>query len=61
MQKPKLDGAYTLLGVKHGDSILPEENGTKYKTVQIFRDGYWITTSFTEQLFKNALVVLTKW
>ncbi len=47
LKEPELDGSYTLVAAKYGDSVLSKEDIEKHKNIKIIKNGYWITaTSF---------------
>ena len=41
----KIDGAYTLVAAKYGDSALSKEEIAKHKTLKICSNGYWISAT----------------
>src|ERR1700693_3576667 len=49
LQKQKPDGAYIKVAGKYEDLATPKENIEKYQTEKIFKNGYWISTTFTQE------------
>jgi hypothetical protein len=49
LKEQKLDGAYILVAAKYDDSNFTKNNAEGYKTIKVFKNGYWISTSFTEK------------
>jgi hypothetical protein len=54
LKEEKLDGAYILVAAKHEDSTFSKNKSENYKTIRIFKNGYWINTSFTQKLIINC-------
>jgi hypothetical protein len=53
-KEQKLDGGYILVAAKYSDSTLSKAELPNYKTIKLFKSGYWITVT----TFSNPDIVI---